>query len=873
MYPRIYERNETDFSHNGYGFLKDLIKCEVIEEDNGMFELEGECTVSSFLFEHIQEENIIKAWASDELGEQLFRIYRVQKDLDGYITFNAQHITYDLLDNFIESIELVDTTCENAINEIFNHCAYKTLFKGYSDITHKGNIILQRVNPMEAIKGIRGSVCDTFGNGAKVIKDNFNIRVNSKRGSSNNVLIAYKKNLTGFESELDASDIVTVIFPYATIQRETGAEGETEEEVIQLPEKYIYSEYHKNYNNLKIMSIDFSGDDVESIENLRTKANKYLKNSNRDVPKINYKVEFIPLSKTVNYADYKVLETVSMCDKVIVRDYRFNLDVEAQVIKTIHCSLTQKLLSCELGNFKHSLSDVINDISKEQVEITDRIDKIKIDLDNETGKIKVVIKDEIQKLEGNITQTAQELESKFINADKGLSSQITQTAQEINLKVSNLDGKYTELKQTVEGIDIAGVVTFNDLKNSGSTVINGSNITTGTINADKVSITNIDADNISSGTIKGIEIISTTDNSNRVAMVGDGHYYYAGTKLAGEIHYDSNGGGTQESAKDRFLITSKNGYVLKLQSSGNMSVEANGTIYLTSDTQIHNAWLVGTIRGKEDNWSIMSTGYARFNGINSSAGTNLTNLSCSGDIVANANTYLKGTVKGNNEVWSILSTGYGYFNGINSTSASNFTSISCSGSISTSSTLTCSSTFTCNGIARFNGTIYGYDSNFSVMSNGYLYCAGGQCDGAWYATGRVTGASLFLTNGTAVASDGKIKTNISYLNGNETQTTNEGNEIITTKDMCDFIENIPLARYELKEEYKTEDITHYGFIIQDIINTKVGKEMVLNSSLNDEYLCYSQDNFITIICGALQEEIKKRKDLEEKVSNLLDNMN
>ena len=126
MYPRIYERNETDFSHNGYGVLKDLIKCEVIEEDNGMFELEGECTISSFLFEYIQEENIIKAWASEELGEQLFRIYRVQKDLNGYITFNAQHITYDLLDNFIESIELVDVTCENAINEIFNHCAYKT---------------------------------------------------------------------------------------------------------------------------------------------------------------------------------------------------------------------------------------------------------------------------------------------------------------------------------------------------------------------------------------------------------------------------------------------------------------------------------------------------------------------------------------------------------------------------------------------------------------------------------------------------------------------------------------------------------------------------------------------------------------------------
>ena len=230
MYPRIYKRNETDFTHNGYGFLKDLTRCEVIEEDNGMFELEGECTVSSFLFEYIQEENIIKAWASEELGEQLFRIYRVQKNLNGYITFNAQHISYDLLDNFIESIELIDVTCENAINEIFNHCAYETSFRGHSDISHKGNIILQRVNPMEAIRGTRGSICDTFGNGAKVIKDNFNIRVNANRGSNNNVLIAYKKNLIGFESEIDTSDLVTVIFPYATIQ--SGDEEDASDEVM-----------------------------------------------------------------------------------------------------------------------------------------------------------------------------------------------------------------------------------------------------------------------------------------------------------------------------------------------------------------------------------------------------------------------------------------------------------------------------------------------------------------------------------------------------------------------------------------------------------------------------------------------------------------
>ena len=86
--------------------------------------------------------------------------------------------------------------------------------------------------------------------------------------------------------------------------------------------------------------------------------------------------------------------------------------------------------------------------------------------------------------------------------------------------------------------------------------------------------------------------------------------------------------------------------------------------------------------------------------------------------------------------------------------------------------------------------------------------------------------------------------------------------------MYEFIETLPLVSYSLKEEYDIENNKHYGFIIQDIANTKVGKEIIVNSD-KDEYMCYSQTNFISIIAGALQEEIKKRKALEEKINSLI----
>ena len=85
---------------------------------------------------------------------------------------------------------------------------------------------------------------------------------------------------------------------------------------------------------------------------------------------------------------------------------------------------------------------------------------------------------------------------------KGSVSEIDQKANSINLKVTDLSGKYTELKQTIDGIDVTGKVSFYDLKTTGATIINGSNITTGTIDTNRV--------NIKGGTTK--KIVISNDN-------------------------------------------------------------------------------------------------------------------------------------------------------------------------------------------------------------------------------------------------------------------------------------------------------------------------------------------------------------------------
>lgn len=65
---------------------------------------------------------------------------------------------------------------------------------------------------------------------------------------------------------------------------------------------------------------------------------------------------------------------------------------------------------------------------------------------------------------------------------------ITSRVESTEQTIDGVNQKYTELKQTVDGFDVTGKVSFYDLKTAGATIVNGSNITTGILNTSKVHI-------------------------------------------------------------------------------------------------------------------------------------------------------------------------------------------------------------------------------------------------------------------------------------------------------------------------------------------------------------------------------------------------
>ena len=210
-------------------------------------------------------------------------------------------------------------------------------------------------------------------------------------------------------------------------------------------------------------------------------------------------------------------------------------------------------------------------------------------------------------------------------------SLITKTSEEIMLKVEDTDGKYTELKTTVDGVTITD--------QSGTTKIKGSSIETASIaanaiRADQVNLTGAiswaDLDSnvraeindrgdynpsyIKSTYIDSAKIVSPNIYGGLFYATGQGknngaaYYIYDGADIdrygnvtlgnkIGFISYDTSG--TGYDSPRRVIFKTLNDEALKLEAAGNMSLQAKDYIYVHTPLHLASGVHYGTVLPSE----------------------------------------------------------------------------------------------------------------------------------------------------------------------------------------------------------------------------------------------------------------------------------
>lgn len=147
---------------------------------------------------------------------------------------------------------------------------------------------------------------------------------------------------------------------------------------------------------------------------------------------------------------------------------------------------------------------------------------------------------------------------------------------------------------------------------------------------------------------------------------------------------------------------------------------------------------------------------------------------------------------------------------------------------------------------------------------------------AWLGTSTYRWKTLYLSGSTIQTSDRRSKENIEYI----TNVSNPKAKIssdYTSQDIYDFVKNIPYATFNMKEDENKEK--RIGFILQDILDNDICRDLILDEeSLKTEqdaetdkqpYMGFNQANYISMLGLALQEEIKKREALEDKLTEML----
>ena len=446
-FPILYSATETVFDHNGFGILSDCASCEVVEEGNGIFEMTMTYPPDGIHFDEIGDRSIIKCKADQFRDPQLFRVYSMSKPMFGLVTIQAQHISYDLC-----GIPVSPFAAENisvALMGLRKNAVTDCPFTFWTDKTTDAKFVsLIPASIRSRLGGVEGSILDVYGGEYEF--DNFMVKLYANRGMNRGVSIRYGKNLTDIRQEQNCASVATGIYPYWA--SENGA-------LVDLPEKVLNAP--GSYNFVKIRTVDLTGEFEEqpTVDQLRAKAESYIRANNIGVPSVSMTVSFAQLEQTEEYKHLRLLERISLFDTVSVEFPSLNVSASAKAVSITYDVLADRVKSVTLGSVRANIADTI---AQQQIGIDNTVNKSDIRKAQESatawltnGKgYKVERRDELGRVVDTLYLDTPDIETAVHVMRIGQSG--------IGFSHSGVNGTYTDA-WTIDGKLVANFITAGSL--------------------------------------------------------------------------------------------------------------------------------------------------------------------------------------------------------------------------------------------------------------------------------------------------------------------------------------------------------------------------------------------------------------------------
>lgn len=387
MRPILFNKNEQSFDTYGLGELN-VTKGTATRERNGNYTLYAEIPVNDPMVAILEKEMKLKADAGLRTKNQTFEISRIVKDSSNIVKIYGQHISHKLEYMGLVNGRPFSGSAFTALAIWHNATIGDLRFDVWSDIqtTGKGVFDISKMeNARQALGGVEGSILDIYGGEYEF--DNMTVRLHKQLGRTAPTVLEYGRNILSAESDETIESSYTSVLPFATYTPDK-LEGDTSDSqpdpiTVTIPENYVDSKYKALYAHRRIKVVDFSSEfksdskskDIPTPDKLRKLATDYMEHNAIGKPKINIKIEYADLARTLDYADRGWIEEVELCDIVPVYYPQIGLTDETLKITTItYDFVNERNESVEFGDIgtnvratmQSGLAGRVDDIAKAQ---------------------------------------------------------------------------------------------------------------------------------------------------------------------------------------------------------------------------------------------------------------------------------------------------------------------------------------------------------------------------------------------------------------------------------------------------------------------------------------------------------------------------
>ena len=438
-YPRLYPPTAAAWDTNGLGALSDCISCVVEETLNGPFELEMQYRLNGLHYADITLRSIILAKPNPAARPQPFRVYKISRPINGVVTINAQHLSYDLSGIVIEPFNA--PSLASALEGMKTNAVTENPFEYETDKTIISDFVVAYPSSARSlVAGQRGSLLDTYG--GELEFDRYQVKLLSHRGKDNGVTIRYGKNMTDVNQEEDGSGVYTGVYPYWYSEEEGSAD---------LGSSYVPVEGEFDFTRILLLDLTEEFENKPTAEELTQKAQEYISNHDPGVPTISTTVSW--------YQSKDFVENVNLGDVVGVYFSRLGISAKAKIVKTRYNALQNRYESVDIGSVRSSIAGTIvsmdqgvSSVTQYTVTETRRITK---ELEMTADSLRSAISDSAQ----NTTQLIQQSQAIIMEAlqeyaTTGDLEQLRSSMQSrFEILAGQIEASFTSISETVSDLD------------------------------------------------------------------------------------------------------------------------------------------------------------------------------------------------------------------------------------------------------------------------------------------------------------------------------------------------------------------------------------------------------------------------------------